>query len=216
MEFTKKRFLLCEGDDDKGFFEALTTHLKIDFQVCHAAECNGEKIGGVTGFAKSLKGMMPLDGFRDTLKALLLVSDNDVFDESFKRVQKALTDNGFTAPINHNTVGEMAGKPVAILMIPNYNYVGDLESLCWPAICEKWPDAERCVTAFLQCSGATSWGKRSSRSKSRTRSATVGFNEEDPYKGIGHLFRQGELSVNHNCFNQITDFLKNFDTLCRI
>jgi hypothetical protein len=215
-KFTKERFLLCEGDADKGFFEALIRGRQLpEFQVCHTAECNNEEVGGSPGFVKSLKGMEPIKGFPE-LKALLLVSDNDVLGTSFKVVQDALTHNSYTPPTAHNSIGRMAGKPVVIFMLPNYNLVGDLETLCLPAIHTKWPNAERCVNSFLECSGANLWTKRASVSKARARSATVGFHQDDPYKGIGHLFRNGTLSVDHPCFDEIAQFLQMFDAMCDI
>lgn len=217
QRFTKKRFLLCEGDDDKGFFESLIRYRRLpDFQVCCTAECNTKAVGGVSGFAKSIEGMEVLYGFRDVLKALLFVSDNDILGKSFEYIQRALTMNGYTAPNTHDTVGQMAGKPVAIFMIPRHDKIGDLETLCLPTIHAKWPTAEGCVNSFLQCSGATGWTHRASINKARVRSATVGFNERDPYKRIGDLFKNRTLSVNHACFDEIALFLSRFDTTCGI
>ena len=165
--------MLCEGDDDKGVLETLVSarHLP-EFQICHSAECNGGGPGGKTGFVKAIKGMEALSGFRD-LRALLVVTDNDTLQASFADAQRAFSDNGHTAPANPTAVGDMFGKPVAILMIPDDTVVGDLETLCLPAIHAQWPNAQQCVTAFLQCSGANAWTKRSSISKARARSAAV-------------------------------------------
>jgi hypothetical protein len=214
LGFTKPRFLLCEGDDDKGFLEALIAGRNLpEFQVCHAAECCN--VGGKTGFTKALQGMEVLSGFRD-LRALLFVADNDVVGTTFAEVQKAITDNGHTAPQIPTAVGQMAGKPIAILMIPRHDLVGDLESLSLPAIHACWPKAQQCVDDFLKCSGADAWNRRASISKARARAAAVGFYEPDPYKGIGHPFRNGTLSVQHQCFDQIADFLRGFDAMCGI
>jgi hypothetical protein len=156
-----------------------------------------------------------LSGWRD-VKAVLFVADNDVVGTSFDDARKVLTDNGYVAPVNATSTGNMAGKPVAILMVPSPTVAGDLESLCLPAIHAKWPDAPGCVDAFLQCSGANNWTKRSRINKARARSAAVGFYEPDPYKWIGHLFRNGTLSALDPCFNDIATFLANFDTMCGI
>ncbi len=208
--------MLCEGEDDKGVLETLVSarHLP-DFQICHSAECNPEKTGGKTGFVRAIKGMEALSGFRD-LRGILIVTDNDTLQASFADARRAFTDNGHAAPVNPNAVGDMLGKPVAILMIPSDTVVGDLETLCLPAIHAQWPNAQQCVTAFLNCSGANSWAKRSSISKARARSAAVGFYEPDPYMGIGHLFRHGVLSALNPCFDTIATFLQNFDTMCGI
>jgi hypothetical protein len=159
--------------------------------------------------------MEALSGFRD-LRALLVVTDNDTLQTSFEDAQRAFTENGHTAPANPNAVDDMLGKPIAILMIPSNAVVGDLETLCLPAIHAAWPNAQACVAAFLQCSGANAWNKRSSISKARARSAAVGFYESDPYKGIGHLFRNGTLSPLDACFDNVATFLQNFDAMCGI
>jgi hypothetical protein len=214
--FTKPRFILCEGDDDKGVLEALVSaHNLPEFQICHSAECNPKQVGGKTGFSGAIKGMEALSGFRD-LRAMLIVTDNDVLQTSFADAQRAFTENGHTAPAVPTAVGNMLGKPVAILMIPGHTVTGDLETLCLPAIHAKWPAAQACVNAFLNCTGANNWTKPASLSKARARSAAVGFYEPDPYKGIGHLFRNGTLSPLNNCFNDLVTFLRNFDAMCGI
>jgi hypothetical protein len=197
--------MLCEGDDDKGVFEAIISKRGLpEFQVCHAHECGG--IGGRGGFAKALAGIEAISGF-GSVRGFLLVTDNDVLNASFKEAQQALLDNGHTPPADPMGIGRIAGRPVAILMIPHREVVGDLETLCLPAVHDKWPTAENCVRAFLDCTGASAWRKRSSLSKARARAAAVGFNEPDPYKGIGHLFRNDTLSAMHPCFDEISEFI---------
>lgn len=217
--FTKSRLLICEGDDDKGFLETLIKDRGLpDFQVCHAAECNEKRVGGKSGFEHALTGFSAITGFSTILKAILIVTDNDTAD-SFDKVCSALTknllQNNFSAPSKPDSVGSIHTKPLAILMIPR-NEIGDLEKICLPAIHKKWPKSSGCVESFLKCTGADKWRKPSSINKARARAAAVGFNEEDPFKGIGHLFRQGTLSTKNACFDEITEFLKNFDKMCGI
>jgi hypothetical protein len=221
FEFTKSRFLLCEGDDDKGFLEALIASRAglPDFQICHAAEFNYKKQGGRSGFRLSLdRSIRLLTGFAQ-LRAILIVSDNDT-TTSFREVQDELTAAGHTPPPDADSVGDVLGKPVAVYMVPSTNIFGDLESLSLPTIYQTWPKARICVPMFLRCSGAlklfggAKWPKRSSVSKARARAAAVGFNRDDPYKGIGRLFQMGTLSTQHACFDGISTFLRNFDAFC--
>lgn len=216
-EFIKTRFILSEGDDDKGFLERIIKERNLpEFQVCQAADFNSERVGGKPGFVKALAGIEPLPGFSTILKAILIVTDNDRLESSFMDTQQALTRNGYTPPPSPREVGRIVDKPVAILMIPSDDTQGDFESLCLPAIFDKWPNAERCVTDFMNCTGANGWAKQASVNKARARAAAVGFNEDDPYKGIGHLFRNRTFSTPHPCFNRIADFLRNFDTMVGI
>jgi hypothetical protein len=212
--FTKSRFMLCEGDDDKRVFEAVISQRGLpEFQIVHAAEWCGS--GGRGAFKKVLKDVDVLSGFND-LTGLLLVSDNDALNTAFAEVCDALTCNGYTAPNEPETVGRIKDKPAAVLMVPSHGRVGDLEALCLPAIHEKWPKAADCVEDFLRCSGALNWQKTSSLSKARARAVPIGFNEEDPYKGIGILFERRVLSATHACFDRFAEFLKDFDAFCGI
>jgi hypothetical protein len=211
FQFIKERFLLCEGDDDKAFLETLlrTRAGLPDFQVCHAAECNGKAVGGRSGFEWSLSGLKPIKGF-DAVKAFAIATDNDK-ETSFAEVQSALAANGHVAPSSLSETGDIHGKPVAVLMLPSSTEYGDLEYLCWPEVARVWPDAVQCVTDFLRCTGADKWTKKSSFNKAKARAAIVGSYENDPYKGIGHLFRMGVLSTSNSCFDGVANFFASFD-----
>jgi hypothetical protein len=215
LSFIEPRFILCEGDDDKGFIETLLReHGLPGFQVCQSAECNnagddGKGVGGRAGFRHSLEGLRPITSF-GVVRAILIVTDNDKAS-SFSEVQDALTANGHTAPHSADEIGAVLGKPTSILLLPSSAEYGDLEKLCFPEIARKWPKAEECVKAFMACTGAVGWKKSSSINKARARAATVGFNEDDPYKGIGHLFRHGTLSTRNPCFAHIVQFFRGFD-----
>lgn len=214
ISLTKPRFMLCEGEDDKKVFGALIRERALpEFQIFHAAELGG--VGGRSGFVSAMRSIHALSGF-DSLRGMLLVSDNDVMNDSFAEVQRALTENGYDAPPTPGDVGRVKDKPLSVLMIPSGDTEGDLETLCLPALHEKWPNSAKCVDDFLRCSDAISWRKRSSLSKARARAAALGFHENDPYQGIGILFERSVLSAHHTCFDAIVTYLQDFDTICHI
>lgn len=216
FKFTKQRFMLCEGNDDVEFFEVLIAkHNLPDFQICPVSDVSPDNSGGKDAYKKSLKGFPPIDGWRE-LKSLLLVVDNDDLSSTFTDAQTWFTNNGYTPPPDPTNIGNIDGKPVAVLLVPRYDICGDLEMLVLPSIYEKWGRAKDCVEAFLSCSGAALWDKKSSVNKARARSATVGFNKDDPYKGIGKLFKNGTLSAMNPCFDEVVRFLENFDRMCGI
>jgi hypothetical protein len=220
LEFTKSRFMICEGEDDKAFLETLIQSRGLpEFQICRADECNskgvdGKGVGGRSGFKHSLSGFKPIVGY-GAVRAILLVSDNDTKD-SFSEVQEAFTECGHTAPSTPQAVGTIDGRPSAVLMIPSATTFGDLELLCLPEIHRVWPGAKTCVDAFMACTGGDKWKKQSSINKTRARAAILGFHEEEPYRGIGHLFRKGLLDPSNTCFDAVADFLRNFDTFVGI
>lgn len=213
--FTKPRFLLCEGVDDKYFFEALIAeHNLPDFQVRHAAECNEQNVGGRSGFRCSLdSGIQAVKGF-DQLKAILVASDNDK-PTSFAEVQFELTEGGNTPPATPDGVGSVSGKPTAVLLVPTTEH-GDLEKLCLPELSRIWPKSPTCVTEFLKCTGADKWKKTASINKATARSAIVGFHEDDPYNGLGILFQRRVLKTANACFAPLVDFFRRFDAMVGI
>lgn len=206
---------MCEGDDDKAFLEALIETRRLpEFQICRADECNGKGVGGRSGFGHSLAGFRPTVGFGG-VQAILIVSDNDKAG-SFAEVQEAFTKNGHTPPLSPSVLGSIDGKPTAVFMLPSTSQNGDLEVLCLPEIHRVWPDAPPCVDAYMACSGADKWQKQSSINKARARAAIVGFHEDDPYRGIGHLFRKKILDPSNPCFDHVAEFLRNFDAFTGI
>ena len=211
FNFTETRFMLCEGEDDKDVLESILRDRGLPkYQVCCAAECNPQEIGGWHGFASSLTGIEPLTGF-PALKVLVIATDNDISGKSFARAQEAISDNGGTPPNAPGEIGQLAGKPITILLIPSGDIEGNLELLCLPAIQEKWPEAIDCVDAFLSCTKADSWKNQGNFYKARARSYVIGKNEDDPYKGLGYLFKRGTLSANHACFNKLAEFIKELE-----
>lgn len=213
--FMGERFILCEGDDDKLFLEALINERSLPrFQIRHTGECS-DKGGGVDGFVHALNGIETIVGF-DRIRAILLVTDNDTIPRSFNGMKRRLRTLKQIPPNSPNDRFMICGKPGAFLMIPDSSTAGDLETLCWPAIVSKWPNAATCVTQFLKCTGADLWTKPSNLNKARLRSAIVGNNVADPYNTLGLLFKRGILSTTHSCFDVVAQFLADFDQLVGI
>ncbi len=214
--FSEERFILCEGDDDKYFLQALIKQRGLpSFQIRHTGECNEKGTGGTGGFLHALNGIQAISGF-DQVKGILLVTDNDRIPSSFKSMQRIFRRLSLPKPNNPTDVLTICGKPGALLLIPHHNTPGDLETLCWPAIVEKWPNANVCVPQFLQCTGADKWTKPASINKAKLRSAIVGNHEKDPYNTLGLLFKKGVLSTAHNCFDDVAQFLSDFDRMLGI
>ena len=65
----------------------------------------------------------------------------------------------------------------------------------------------------MDCTGASKWGTIASINKARARAMVIGSYEDDPYKGIGHLFRKGVLSVAHPTLEPLVTALRNIDKL---
>jgi hypothetical protein len=208
------RFVLCEGDDDKGLFESIAQLPKMPIlQVRHASECNEKRTGGRSGFEHAIREFPIVSNFQ-RIRGFVLVTDNDD-DNAFKKTCETLSKNGFRAPSVPEDVGDLAGRPVKILLLPNTGH-GDLEKLCLDVLISKWPKSKDCVEEFLRCTGADKWTNQASMNKALSRATIVGFNEADPYKGLGHLFRSGDLSVLHPKLEWLVESFRNVDQLLRI
>jgi hypothetical protein len=205
------RFVLCEGDDDKGLLETVANLPGMPkLQVRHSAECNEKRTGGRSGFQHAIAGFDIVSNFRQ-VKGFVLVTDNDNA-KAFNDTGKALSKNGHRAPSTPAGIGELDGRPVKILLLPDA-LRGDLEKLCLDVLISKWPKSKRCVPAFLKCTGAERWKKQASKNKALSRATIVGFYEEDPYKGLGHLFRKGVLNVAHPKLRPLVQAFRNIDNL---
>lgn len=211
-EFEKERFIICEGINDKHFLKAVIHKRGLpSFQIRHAAECNGSKTGGRDGFGLAIEGIEALSGFSD-LKGIIIVTDND-YENVVNDIQRKLETYGYIAPSNQNEIGTFYGKPVAIILIPDHDKLGNLETLCLPALYEKLPGAKECVKAYLDCTDAIRWEKQHELCKAVVRSIIAGFYENDPYKGLGYLFRDIPSLAEHTCFDGLVDILNHFDEI---
>lgn len=225
-EFSGDRFILCEGINDKFFLRTLIKVRSLpDFQIRHAAECvkrdedeeccsdeerkNKKSGGGRSGFGRAIFGF-PLNTGFDRLKGIAIVTDNDN-ERAVIETQEFLKEGGYEPTSDYS--GKIGGKPTIIVPLPDNSDCGDLEKLCLPALYSQWDDSEACVTAYLKCTGALNWEKQNQLYKAKVRCIISAYYEDDPYKGLGYLFTVKKMKhlANHKCFDQLTNFLKEFD-----
>lgn len=215
-EFNEDRFILCEGDHDKYFLESLIKNRRLPkFQVKHAAEitkveCTKKPTGGTSGFGIAIESFPGTTGFHK-LKGIAIVTDNDT-EKAIGNIQRELRGYGYI-PSGVKGIGRIQNIPVVIIPIPDNANYGNLEKLCLPVLYSKWPDAKKCVEAYIECTGAINWRKNNELSKAIVRSIISGFYEDDPNKGLGYLFQNGVLPLDHVCFNGIADTLSRFDEI---
>ncbi len=118
------RFVLCEGDDDKGLLESIAKLPGMPkLQVRHSAECNETRTGGRSGFEHAIAEFDIVSHFRQ-VEGFVLVTDNDN-SKAFKEKGRTLSKNGYKAPSTPAGVGELDGRPVKIFLLPDAVH-GDL------------------------------------------------------------------------------------------
>jgi hypothetical protein len=122
------RFVLCEGDDDKGLLESIAGLPGMpNLQVRHSSECNEKHAGGRSGFEHAIREFPIISNFR-RVKGFLFVTDNDN-GNAFKETCQHLSKAGYKAPSTPEGVGELDDRPAKILLLPDSIH-GDLEKLC--------------------------------------------------------------------------------------
>jgi hypothetical protein len=157
------RFVLCEGDDDKGLLDSIASLPGMpNLQVRYASECNEKHTGGRSGFEHSIREFPIVTNFR-RVKGFVFVTDNDN-ENAFKDTCENLSKNGYKAPSARDGIGELDGRPAKILLLPDSVY-GDLEKLCLDVLISKWPRSKACVEAFLNVQARTNGVIRRARIK---------------------------------------------------
>ncbi|MFH0824064.1 MAG: DUF3226 domain-containing protein [Pseudomonadota bacterium] len=212
-EFEEKRFLLCEGDHDKSILEFLITERKLGpFQIKTSFECIGS--GGIDAFIPALKGFRAIRGFKK-LTGIAIVVDNDD-PQRLPGLAKQLSRQ-FHVQMTPDYRGVFHGKDFMLIPIPGIAEYGDLERLCLPALFSIWPHAEEGVKAYLEWTGANEWKKRSQLWKAKVRCTISGYHEDDPYKGLGYLFKGEKFRhlARHPCFDGLVGILKDFDDVIK-
>jgi hypothetical protein len=207
--FEEKRFVLCEGPHDKEVLEFLIAERKLGaFQIKTSHECVGS--AGIDGFGPALQGFPAIRGFK-SLDGIAIVVDNDN-TRRLPNIRRQLQRYGYV-PTTPNYGGRIRDKSVIIVPIPDHNECGDLEKLCLPALYSAWPGAEECVMTYLEWTGALEWKKQNQLWKAKVRCVISGHYEDDPYKGLGYLFKDKKFRhlARHRCFDRLVYILRNFD-----
>ena len=212
LMFKGERFILCEGRADKDFLDSLINGRKLPpFQIRQASEFTEGKTGGRPAFGTFIEGCPALTGFQD-LKGIAIVTDNDD-EQTLNSIEKELAKYGYSPPKQPKSLGGIGDKPAIIILIPDDANYGNLETFCLPVLYDTWPTARECIESYLQCTGAMGWEKQHELCKAAVRSIIAGYNENDPNKGLGDLFKKGILSVMHPCFDRLADTLNHFDEI---
>jgi hypothetical protein len=202
--------LLCEGPGDHAvLWRLIDKHVGTsNFQV--------EYVGGNGGFANRLALLRDTSQtFNDNVKAVLIVADKDEdAEESFRAIAEDLGRVGFPKPTQPSVVGVKTGYPaVVVLMIP-IRTEGNLETLCLPAMLEKWP-IKRPLDDFIAATPASGWGI-GKKSKARMNALLATVCESKPDVSFHGLWDQNcsyHLPLDHDCFEELVRFLKNFPSI---
>ena len=122
--------LLVEGNDQRNFFEAFTSHLSIsNIQI--------QNFGGVNELSDFLEGFVGATGFRETVQSLGIVRDAETSAERSVPKCSVFVGADATLPVPDSPAERTDTNPaVAVLILPGDNRQGMLETL----LCESFAD----------------------------------------------------------------------------
>ena len=218
--FDRPWLVLCEGDSDKKLIDRLLVDRGIsdrsNFHVQFPDRKGGR--GGRSLFGDYLANLQQVSpSFRDNVKALLVVSDNDLdLATSLKEVRDELKKAQFPVPPAERVVKRAAAYPsVVILMLPK-GIRGNLETLCVEAAHQKW-GLKVPLDTFVAAAPANAWGI-GDQSKARLQAMLAMTCETNPAASLGYLWAeppQYHLPLSHPAFDDLADFLRGFGALVK-
>ena len=212
------RAILCEGAQDRNFFQELIKARNLpDFYVTHP---HFEiEPGGRGGYSARLRSMKLQVGW-DNLQGIIVVSDNDSDPAgSFQMVRRLVHEASLTPPNQPLTI--KSGSPsIAIMMLPATDTNGQLETLCLQAIRAAWPSKFRCAESYAACAEIVGVPERAwsqnKREKAMLRALISHICKKDPNTSLAHLWHDGRelvIPLADNCFDEIANFLRDFDEI---
>lgn len=195
---TIRRLLLCEGPDDKEFFQAFIEQRQLShlgFRVHHNGN-EKNQAGGITQFGGGLLAHFTLKNGWSSFKDVLLVGDNndsDPIDINFKSIKRqAHSILGFTP----NAPGELAvngRRRVMILMVPANDENGHLESLCRKALSSVDDHVTRPLEHYYYGTRVNEWPSICRRDEMWLRANLAVRCQSDPGISLRNLFSKPTL-----------------------
>lgn len=216
VEFDERPWLiLCEGETDKRFLDRLITNRGIEnsFQVRFPHRGGKDKRAGRSRFGPWLGVAYENQDFRNNVRAVLVVSDNDTDPAvSLTEVRDSLKESdGFPIPDNAREIARKDGfPPLAVLMIPNGS-PGGLETVCVSAAYSRFP-IKGPVDTFMNSTAAAGWsaGKQSKMQLQSIIAATCATRPDAGFSGHWWENEQYHIPLDHQAFDDIANFLSGF------
>ena len=189
--------LLVEGNDQRNFFEAFTSHLSItNVQI--------QNFGGVSELSDFLEGFVGATGFREIVQSLGIVRDAETSaGGAFQSVQSALRNAALPMP-NSPAERTDTNPAVTVLILPGDNRQGMLETL----LCESFADdlVEECIDDFFEC--VESLPDVSIKNPDKARARVYLTTKPKPHFSVGVAAKNDYWDLNHSVFSTIRDFLQ--------
>ena len=188
--------LIVEGNDQRNFFEAFTSHLSItNVQI--------QDFGGVSQLRDFLEGLVSATGFQ-TVQSIGIVRDAETSAErAFQSVQSSLERAKLPVP-DSPTERTDDSPAVAVLILPGDNRQGMLETL----LCESFAAApvEECIDDFFKC--VESLPDVSIERSDKARAHAYLTTKPNPHFSVGVAAKNDYWDLDHSVFSTVRDFLQ--------
>ncbi len=183
----------------------------------HFPARNDDATGGRGKFGAFLRTIHKTSpSFRENVKAVLIVSDNDDdMQESFRLVKAGLEQSGgFGIPDAERVVARSEGYPLVVVVMIPMGTLGNLETIALEAAYSKW-EIKPALDAYVNATPAAGWsvGKQSKMRMHALLAATV---ETKPESSFAHHWQEREefhIPLDHEAYNDLVLFLMGFEEL---
>lgn len=207
--------ILSEGEADAAFFGKLAEArggFPRFFMFPH------KQHHGATAFGNMLNALKGNPRLFERLKGVLIVADcKDKPDDTFRSIRRQVKKaRGFRVPEELLKISaEPADQPgVFVMLLPDENTSGALESLYAQAIVLKSPWRDKCVSDYLACdkSEVARWSAEK-QAKARFHALVAASYEADPSRAAAHVFRSRNddlIDLGAKCFDAVERRLRDF------
>lgn len=208
------RLLICEGPEDKYFFQRLIQAHELPHFYILDAKGNGQ-------FAEALRSFrVERTADFNSLSNILIVADNDEqpaarFQNVCSQIDRVFgADTAPNAPLQPTSSTATRSAAITILMIPWTGEHGSLERMCVEAARAADRAIAGHVDTFMDLIGADRWNNETRVGKAWLRTILAARCERDPFVALGHVFNDQQyqplIPLNHPSFDRIINVLRRF------
>jgi hypothetical protein len=185
LPITEPYLLLCEGAQDRAFFQALFAAHSITGFVIETPEKNQEGAWGIDKYPRYFTGL--IGRTRPNLRGLVVTADCDVSATSrFTQIADWFAAAGYARPTAQLQIVPAQAAPIdfglMVMLIPHNVAAGCLETLLYPVAAVKWSALVPCVDAYWTCVAPiiTPTATVNQESKVRLRALLAAANPQNP------------------------------------
>jgi hypothetical protein len=207
-KFTLPQVLICEGEEDKAFFDRLIAARNLpNFHIRTTATSRGGA-GGNSKFGDALRRLRLRN--IEMIKHILLVTDaDDDWNQRFGYVCDQIIAADFGPPPNKPFEPSKSKPPITVMIIPTDLANGCLECICEASARSADVAMATIIDEFVARAGRDKWPTRH-HAKVWLR-VNLAARADDPFVFLGNVFRDPNnhnlIPLEHSSLTPIADVL---------